>query len=204
MPELLSTSMCPSSHTRRPPPSYIFSQMDGRTRHDSDFRQHRDRGLFNHAHSAHAGVGIHTSVGPRTNLWQRGASTSRHNHRSWLIVTRLKVWIAEFSAPDFSVPDIFLSSHQLCTERRQQQALFAFLLLCCVRWHPRLFRFLAVDIRQQRCRIRVKDGMGSVVFVGVTTGRAQQVDQNSDRSMWRLPSCGSRPKPPFVWRSEVA
>jgi hypothetical protein len=25
--ELLSTSMCPSSHTRRPPPSYIVSQM---------------------------------------------------------------------------------------------------------------------------------------------------------------------------------
>jgi hypothetical protein len=29
---LLSTSMCPSSHTRRPPPSYIFSQIEGRTR----------------------------------------------------------------------------------------------------------------------------------------------------------------------------
>ena len=64
--ELLSTSMCPSSHTRRPPPSYIFGQIEGRTRHDSDFRQHRDRDLFNHADSAHAGVGIHTRVGPRT------------------------------------------------------------------------------------------------------------------------------------------
>jgi hypothetical protein len=124
--------MCPSSHTRRPPPSYIFSQMEGRTRHDSDFGQHRDRGLFNHAHSAHAGVGIHTSVGARTTC-----DSARRPHRA--ITTGLD-WQSR-------APRIFPIATPRDTGRdRRASACFEFGIAICASanqtdYGPSLYRF---------------------------------------------------------------